>query len=54
MIKNIFLNENKIIRILVYLLVGIVLVISPVNIALLIMYVLTGMFIGNEISNLLG
>lgn len=54
MIKNIFLNENMIIRILVYLLVGLLLVISPVNIALLIMYILCGMFIGNGISKLLG
>ncbi len=54
MIKSIFLNDNKIIRILVYILISGLLIVSPVNVALLVMYVLSGMFIGEKISNLLG
>lgn len=54
MIKRIFLNDNKIIRSLVYLLVGAVFVISPVNIALFVTYIFTGIFIGYSISDLLG
>lgn len=53
MIKRIFLNDNKIIRSLVYLLVSVLLVISPINIALFITYIFSGIFIGNEISKLL-
>lgn len=54
MIKRIFLNDNKIIRRLVYLLVGVVFVISPINIALFVAYIFTGIFIGYSILELLG
>ncbi len=54
MIKRIFSNNNKIIRSLVYLLVSVLLVVSPVNIALLVSYILSGIFIGYGISELLG
>ena len=54
MIKRIFLNDNKIIRSFVYLLVGVIFVISPINIALFVTYIFSGVFIGYGILELLG
>ena len=54
MIRSLFFNNNKKIRLFIYFLISLLLIVSPVNIALLLMYILTGMFIGCEISKLLG